>query len=79
MDKQQTLRGDSSGAGRSRPPHEGAKSFAAQPRPDAPHRIVDRRNQITAGNTAPLPAAPRRDSQAPATPPSTPRGRRGER
>jgi hypothetical protein len=64
MDKQQTLRGPSSGADRTCLPDEAQKSMAAQRGGGTPHRIIDLRNRITAGGTAP-PGAPGLSRAAP--------------
>ena len=67
MEKQQSLR--SSGVDQSSTPREAQKSLAAQPRREAPHRIVDLRNQITAGRAV-------RGTGAPALPSAPPPGPR---
>lgn len=58
MEKQQTLRPDVAGAASSRADHQAQKSLAAQPRPGAPHRILELRNQITAGGARSAPSTP---------------------
>jgi hypothetical protein len=65
MEKQQLLRRASSGADRSCLPDEAQKSLAARRGDSAPHRIIDLRNRITAGGTAPPPGAPGLSRAAP--------------
>jgi hypothetical protein len=67
MEKQQTLRGTASGAVPPCPAGGAPKSMAAQPRDGAPHRIVDLRNQITAGGSSPATTPP--SGKTPAEPP----------
>ena len=64
MEKQQTLRSTTSGTVPPCPAGAAQKSMAAQPHSGAPHRIVNLRNQITAGASSPPTTPPSAKSPA---------------